>query len=136
MYLKSGAGAAGPGQAPRMIGFGTQTKHDGAALLVREADAITERLRRALDTAPNAERPGLERALALVAEAAAVPDAELRARWVRQRLDAAGYEGPPDSVRAIKTLREAEPALSLLAAVGYAKETARAESGPGAAPEG
>jgi hypothetical protein len=67
---------------------------------------------------------------ALVAEAAAATDAELRGRWVRGHLAAAGVEGPADSITAIKALRKAEPRLSLLAAVVLAKD---AEStGPGA----
>ncbi|WP_327115250.1 hypothetical protein OG206_12270 [Streptomyces sp. NBC_01341] len=109
-----------------MTGFGRQTKQDTAVLVLRDAREIAERLRRALATAPDAERPGLERALALAAEAEAVPDAELRARWVRQRLAAAGYEGPADSVAAIKALRRAEPGLSLLQAATYAREAAAA----------
>ncbi|MBX9397046.1 hypothetical protein K4749_26490 [Streptomyces sp. TRM72054] len=43
---------------------------------------------------------------------------------VRERLDAVGYEGPADSVQAIKHLREAAPGLSLLSAVQLAKSAA------------
>ncbi|MFJ8769473.1 hypothetical protein [Streptomyces clavifer] len=109
-----------------MIGFEKRMKRDMAVLVLRDAQGITELLREALDAAPAAERPGLERALALVAGAGAVPDAELRARWVRQRLAAAGHEGPVDSVAAIKALRRAEPGLSLLQATTYAREAAAA----------
>ncbi|MFE2290264.1 hypothetical protein [Streptomyces sp. NPDC059452] len=96
-------------------------------IVLRDApDAVTS-LRHALKTATDAERPGLERALALVEEAAERPDGELRGRWVRRHLDAAGYAGPADSLEAIKALRQAEPALSLRQAVTYAKEAAAAE---------
>ena len=126
MFLKSRAGVGGPGQAPRMINFEKRMRRDMAVLVLRDAPGITELLREALGTAPATERPGLERALALVAEAGSVPDTELRARWVRQRLAAAGHEGPVDSVAAIKALRTAEPGLSLLQAVTYAREAAAA----------
>ncbi|ROV64775.1 hypothetical protein [Streptomyces globisporus] len=99
-----------------------------AVLVIRDAPDVVAGLRRALETAPDAERPGLERALALAEESAARPDAELRGRWVRRRLDAAGHEGPADSVEAIKILRQAEPGLTLLQAVTYAKEAAAAEA--------
>ncbi|MGW6468287.1 hypothetical protein [Streptomyces rubiginosohelvolus] len=99
-----------------------------AVLVVRDAPDVVAALRSALETAPDAERPGLEHALALAEEFAARPDAELRGRWVRQRLDAAGHQGPADSVEAIKILRQAEPGLTLLQAVTYAKEAAAAEA--------
>ncbi|MFI6642189.1 hypothetical protein [Streptomyces sp. NPDC050504] len=93
-------------------------------LALREADAITEALRGALESAPEAERAGLERALAVVAEATAADDAALKARWVRKVLAEAGCEEAPDSVAAIKALRAAEPGLSLLQAVTLAKAAA------------
>ncbi|MEU9358338.1 hypothetical protein AB0D35_09530 [Streptomyces sp. NPDC048301] len=102
-----------------MIGIG---KQDMAVLVLRDTPEITELLSRALDNAPAAERPGLEKALALAAEAAAVPDREIRGRWVRQRLAAVGHKGQVDSVAAIRKLRQAEPALSLRQAVMYARE--------------
>jgi hypothetical protein len=104
-------------------------KQELSVLVLRDADGIADAVRAALVTATPEERPGLERAAALIAEAAAT-DAELRGRWVRGHLAAAGVEGPADSITAIKALRKAEPRLSLLAAVGLAKD---AEStGPGA----
>ncbi|WP_031083500.1 hypothetical protein [Streptomyces sp. NRRL WC-3549] len=115
-----------------MIGFGK--KQESAVLVLRDVQEITELLRQELGTATDDRRPGLERALALVEEVAAVPDAELRARWVRQRLAASGYEGPLDSVSAVKALRRAEPGLSLLQAVTYAREAAAVSPGAEAAP--
>ncbi|MEW1628352.1 hypothetical protein AB0387_13185 [Streptomyces sp. NPDC089173] len=99
-----------------------------AVLVVRDAHDVVAALRRALETAPDGERPGLERALVLAEESAGRPDAELRGRWVRRRLAAAGHEGPADSVEAIKILRQAEPGLTLLQAVTFAKEAAATEA--------
>ncbi|WP_394437256.1 hypothetical protein [Streptomyces sp. SGAir0957] len=90
-------------------------------LVLRDADRIADTVRAAIEAASEAERPGLERAAALIAEAAARSDAELRRDWVRARLAEAGYDGPADSVQAIKILRQAEPSLSLYAAVRLAK---------------
>ncbi|MFE3514986.1 hypothetical protein [Streptomyces sp. NPDC059166] len=104
-----------------MIGIG---KQDMAVLVLRDTPEIVGLLGRALDTAPAAERPGLERALAIAVEAASVSDAEIRGRWVRQRLAAVGHKGQVDSVAAIKALRQAEPGLSLRQAAAYAREAA------------
>ncbi|MYR42186.1 hypothetical protein [Streptomyces sp. SID5910] len=93
-------------------------------VVLRDADVIAAGLRDALAEASPEQRPGLELAAALVERAAAVPDTALRARWVHERLAAAGYEGPPDSVRAVKILREAAPGLSLLSAVQLSKDAA------------
>ncbi|GGX67671.1 hypothetical protein [Streptomyces minutiscleroticus] len=105
-----------------MFGRGKQTETESDVLVLREADVIAASVRRALAEAGPEERPGLERAVALVAEAAGASDAELRARWTRDRLAAAGVEGPYDSVPAVKALREAVPGLSLLQAVRLTKE--------------
>jgi hypothetical protein len=99
-----------------------------SVLVLRDAPDVVAGIRSALEAATDAERPGLERALALAGESAGRPDAELRGRWVRQHLAAAGYEGPADSVPAIQILRRAEPGLTLLQAVTYAKEAATAEA--------
>ncbi|HZX38405.1 MAG TPA: hypothetical protein VFF37_08770 [Streptomyces sp.] len=107
-------------------------KQELSVLVLRDADGIADAVRAALTTATPEERPGLERAAALVAEAAAATDAELRGRWVREHLAAAGVEGPADSVTAIKALRKAEPRLSLLGAVGLAKDAEATR--PGAEP--
>ncbi|GAA2241699.1 hypothetical protein GCM10010145_04700 [Streptomyces ruber] len=93
-------------------------------LVLRDTEALVKTLRQALAEADETERPGLERAVALAERTAAAHDDELRARWVHERLAAAGYEGAPDSVRAIKVLRRAEPELSLRAAVHLTKAAA------------
>lgn len=96
-------------------------KQETTLIVLRDADEIEAAVRAELEHAGAEERPGLERALAIITDAAAVTDAELRARWVRQRLDAAGVPGPAGSVTAIKALRESAPGLSLLSAVQPAK---------------
>ena len=97
-------------------------KRELTVLVVRDADGILDAVRAALSTATPEERPGLERAAAIIAEASEASAAELRGRWVRQQLDAAGIEGPAYSIPALKALRQAQPGLSLLAAVEFAKE--------------
>ncbi|GGS78861.1 MULTISPECIES: hypothetical protein [Streptomyces] len=104
--------------------FGRSKPLELNVLVLRDADVIATALRTALAAAAPEERPGLERAAALVEQAAAVPDAALRARWVHERLTAAGHEGPVDSVRAVKTLRESVPGLGLLSAVQLTKDAA------------
>ncbi|MFJ2701926.1 hypothetical protein ACIO3R_01840 [Streptomyces sp. NPDC087428] len=114
-----------------MTGFGKQNM---AVLVLREADDISAALQRALDTASAEERPGLERALALTAEAGAVPDAELRGRWALRRMASAGYDGPPGAVAGVKALRTAERGLSLLQAVNLSKDAEAVQAAEPAAP--
>ncbi|MGW6985634.1 hypothetical protein ACWGE1_40270 [Streptomyces sp. NPDC054932] len=105
-----------------MTGFlGQNTKHN-FVLLIRDADTIAAALREALAGAAPDERQGLERAVALAEAAAAATETQLRARWVRSRLAAAGFAGDIDSVAAVKALRQVEPTLSLLAAVQLQKD--------------
>ncbi|MFJ4472179.1 hypothetical protein ACIP2X_32490 [Streptomyces sp. NPDC089424] len=101
--------------------FGRGKHPEAEILFVRDADVAVTALRRALADAGPEERPGLERAVALAERAAAATDTDVRARWVRERLAAVGYEGPADSIAAIKHLREAAPGLRLLSAVQLAK---------------
>ncbi|MET9161268.1 hypothetical protein OH540_08215 [Streptomyces sp. BPPL-273] len=104
--------------------FGRGKTPELNVLVLRDADVVAHGIRQALATATPEERPGLEAAVAVAERAAAASDAELRARWVRERLAEAGHEGPVDSVGAVKTLREAAPGLSLLAAVQLTKDAA------------
>ena len=101
--------------------LGRNNKHD-VVLLIRDADVVGAALRQALAEASPEERPGLERAAALVESTAAATDGRLRAHWVRSRLAAVGFTGDITSMRAIRALRQAEPGLSLLAAVELHKE--------------
>ncbi|MFD9819631.1 hypothetical protein [Streptomyces violascens] len=96
-----------------------------SVLVLRDADDIVRALREALEGAGEAERPGLEAAVEMAERAAAVPDRELRARWVREQRASVGYQGPDDeSVHAVKALRQAQPGLSLLSAVQLTKDAA------------
>ncbi|MEU5743909.1 hypothetical protein [Streptomyces tendae] len=104
--------------------FGRLAPPELNVLVLRDTDLVAHRIRRALAEATPEERAGLERAAALVEQAAAEPDAALLARWVHERLAAAGHEGPVDSVRAVKTLRESAPGLSLRQAVKLTKDAA------------
>ncbi|MEV6205860.1 hypothetical protein [Kitasatospora sp. NPDC051914] len=105
-----------------MTGFlGVNTKHN-VVLLIRDADSIAAALDQALAEASPEDRPGLERAAALVGSIASATESQVRARWVRSRLAAAGFTGAIDSVAAVRALRQAEPKLSLLAAVQLQKD--------------
>ncbi|WP_372350394.1 hypothetical protein [Streptomyces sp. KL116D] len=104
-----------------MTGFAGLNKKRDVVLVLRDADVVAAALREALLDASPEERPGLELAASLVESTAAVTDPQLRARWVRARLAAVGFTGDVASVAAVKALRQAEPGLSLLAAVELQK---------------
>ncbi|MHB9753187.1 hypothetical protein ACYBSK_02235 [Streptomyces sp. BYX5S] len=99
------------------MGIPGLTGKRATVLLVRDTDILAETLRQALLDASPEERPGLERAAALVASTATTSEPALRARWTRARWSAVGFDGDITSVAAVKALRQAEPSLSLLAAV-------------------
>ncbi|MFD3519490.1 hypothetical protein [Streptomyces sp. NPDC058653] len=101
-----------------------QKKQEFAVLVVRDADEVAEAVDSALKTADPEERPGLERAAALLAAAREATDSEVRGAWARRQLVEAGVDGRPDSVKAVKALREAQPGLSLLQAVRLSQEAA------------
>lgn len=117
-----------------MTGIMGLSKKNNFVLTVRDADVVAAALRQALAEASPEERPGLERAAALVESTAAATETQLRARWVRSRLADTGFTGDITSVEAVKALRQAEPQLSLLAAVQLQKD-AEAHPGDPAAPE-
>ncbi|TQJ57286.1 hypothetical protein FBY34_5133 [Streptomyces sp. SLBN-115] len=105
-----------------MTGITGLSEKNNFVLAIRDADLIAGALRRALAEASPQERPGLERAAALVESTAAATETQLRARWVRSRLAAVGFTGDIASVAAVKALRQAERKLSLLAAVQLQRE--------------
>ncbi|MFF0778421.1 hypothetical protein [Streptomyces sp. NPDC003720] len=107
-----------------MTGIMGLSRKNSVVLTIRDADVVGAALRRALAEASPEERPGLERAAALVEATAAASEGELRARWVRSRLAAVGFTGDITSVSAVRALRQAAPELSLLAAVQLQKEAA------------
>ncbi|OIK29647.1 hypothetical protein [Streptomyces malaysiense] len=100
---------------------GLHRKHNHL-VVIRDADVVAPALREALAQASPEERPGLERAVALVESTAQATEAKLRADWTRARLAAVGFTGDLSSVAATKALRQAEPKLSLLAAVQLQRE--------------
>ncbi|MFG3313534.1 hypothetical protein ACGF0C_16385 [Streptomyces albidoflavus] len=83
---------------------------------VQDSDEVLAALERALADAPESERPGLRRALA-VARAARLDEDTLRTRWLDARLASVAFTGDRDSVAAVRALRKAEPTLSLTEAV-------------------
>ncbi|WP_225822927.1 hypothetical protein [Streptomyces naphthomycinicus] len=105
-----------------MKGFAHLSKKNDTVLVIRDSDLIAAALREALAEASDEERPGLERAAALVTATAGAGEGRLRADWVRARLADVGFTGDIASVAAVKALRRAEPTLSLLAAVQLQKE--------------
>ncbi|WP_250405595.1 hypothetical protein [Streptomyces cellostaticus] len=102
-----------------IMGLGGKNR---VVLTVRDADVVAAALRQALAQASPLERPGLERAAAVVEATAAATEGRLRARWVRARLAAVEFTGDIASVAAVRALRRAEPELSLLAAVQLQKD--------------
>ncbi|MER5596268.1 hypothetical protein [Streptomyces sp. NPDC002265] len=105
-----------------MTGITGLTRKNTFVLTIRDADVVAAALRQALAQASPEERPGLERAAALVDSTASATESGLRARWVHSRLAAAGFIGDITSVAAVKALRQAVPTLSLLAAVQLQRE--------------
>ncbi|MGA6223721.1 hypothetical protein ACPESV_25690 [Streptomyces umbrinus] len=110
-----------------MTGIMGLSKKNNFVLTIRDTDVVAAALRQALAEASPEERPGLERAAALVESTAAATETQLHARWVRSRLADTGFTGDITSVEAVKALRQAEPQLSLLAAVQLQKD---AEANP------
>ncbi|KOV94243.1 hypothetical protein [Streptomyces sp. NRRL B-3648] len=102
-----------------LTGFG---RKQDLVLVIRDSDVVAAALREALAGASQEERAGLERAVAVVGATAGANEGRLRADWVRGRLADVGFGGDIESVAAVKALRQAEPGLSLLAAVQLQKE--------------
>ena len=86
-------------------------------VVIRDSDVVAAALRQALAEVSIEARPGLEHAVAVVKGTAALTEAQVRAHWVRSRLADVGFAGDLTSATAVKALREAEPGLSLVAAV-------------------
>lgn len=93
-------------------------------VLYRDGNDIRQTLRQALDSAGDAERAGLERALGIVEAQCARSDAEVLAQWTRGILDDAGLDAAREHVKAVAAVRKANPDLSLLAANRLVKEAA------------
>ncbi|MEU3351647.1 hypothetical protein [Streptomyces sp. NPDC037389] len=98
------------------------TATDLGVVVLRDSQAVADAVREALETAGEAERPGLERAAGLIALHAARPEREIRAEWTRGILAAAGVDPREQEVHAVRALRRAEPGLSLKSAVQLVRE--------------
>ncbi|WP_406444121.1 hypothetical protein OHB00_45615 [Streptomyces sp. NBC_00631] len=86
-------------------------------VVIRDAQVVSAALRGALADASAETRAGLERAVTIVESTAAATASRLRGDWVRARLADVGFAGDLTSAAAVKALRQAEPGLSLMAAV-------------------
>ncbi|GGN09341.1 hypothetical protein [Streptomyces fuscichromogenes] len=86
-------------------------------VVIRDAQVVAAALREALASASAETRAGLERAVAIAEATAEDTAGRLRGDWVRARLAEVGFSGDLTSAAAVKALRQAEPGLSLLAAV-------------------
>ncbi|MDT0450866.1 hypothetical protein [Streptomyces hesseae] len=95
---------------------------DPGVVVLRDSQALADAVREALETASEAERPGLERAAGLIALHAARPEREIRAEWTRGILATAGVDPREQEVHAVRALRRAEPGLSLKSAVQLVRE--------------
>ncbi|MBH1933724.1 hypothetical protein I5Q34_05345 [Streptomyces sp. AV19] len=102
--------------------FGARARAE--VVVLRDSQAVAEAVREALAGASAEERPGLERAAALIAERAGRPDAEVRGEWARAVVTAAGFDPRTQELQAIRALRKAEPGLGLATAVQLVREAA------------
>jgi 2-oxo-4-hydroxy-4-carboxy--5-ureidoimidazoline (OHCU) decarboxylase len=99
------------------------TPADPPIAVVRDLDRVRDALEQALRQADSATRPGLEQALAVLAQFDA-SDEELVADWVRRRLAAAGLDPRTQEVEAIAALRKELPGMNLRAAAKLAAQAA------------
>lgn len=88
--------------------------------LLPSLDPVKGALRAALEEAGEAERPGLQRALAIVEEFDAA-DQAATADWARKTLAVAGVDPVTHEIRAVKAIRQARPGLGLKEAVDLVK---------------
>lgn len=95
---------------------------DLGVIVLRDSAAVADAVAEALASAGDAERPGLERAAALIAERAARPEHEVRAEWVREVCAEAGVDPVAQELHAIRAVRKAAPRLRLAQAVLLVRE--------------
>ncbi|GAA4620520.1 hypothetical protein GCM10023108_49980 [Saccharopolyspora hordei] len=92
--------------------FGKRETH---FVVLNDLDDGREAVRRALQDAPEAERPGLERALAVLDSVTGSEAPQVR--WTREVLAEAGIDPVEREVAAVREVRKRMPGLSLVAAV-------------------
>ncbi|GHF29168.1 hypothetical protein GCM10010359_34550 [Streptomyces morookaense] len=88
--------------------------------LLPDLTPVKDALRTALGEADEAERPGLERALAIVEEFASADQAATQ-DWARKTLAVAGVDPVAQEVKAVRALRQARHGLGLKEAVDLVK---------------
>ncbi|MEU4209046.1 hypothetical protein AB0F13_03400 [Streptomyces sp. NPDC026206] len=114
MFGRFTGGAKGPEDSGPALGV----------VVLRDSRAIDEAVREALAGASDEDRPGLERAAALIAARAARPESEIRGEWVRGIVAAQGVDLHAQELQAIRVLRKAQPRLGLAEAVHLVREAA------------
>ncbi|MEU5049423.1 hypothetical protein [Streptomyces sp. NPDC021096] len=107
---------------------------DLGVVVLRDSHAVAEAVRETLAGASAEDRPGLERAAALIAERAARPESEIRGEWVRGIVATQGVDLHTQEIHAIRALRKAQPRLSLVDAVHLVREAAATDPGRPSAP--
>ncbi|MCI4041942.1 hypothetical protein [Streptomyces sp. TRM75563] len=91
------------------------SKHELHVLILRDLESLRDEIVREMESADEAEQPGLRKALHLLGQRAAATDEQLVQDWVTRTLSRAGVDPAQDHVRAVKVLRETIPGLGLRA---------------------
>ncbi|MFJ7088548.1 hypothetical protein ACIQU8_35590 [Streptomyces griseus] len=91
------------------------SKHEPHILILRDLESLRDEIVRELDSAGEADQPGLRKALHLFDQRATATDEQLVQEWVTRTLSRAGVNPAQDHVRAVKVLRETIPGLGLRA---------------------
>ncbi|WP_103511440.1 hypothetical protein [Streptomyces sp. SM13] len=91
------------------------SKHEPHILILRDLESLRDEIVREMESADEAEQPGLRKALHLLGQRAAATDEQLVQDWVIRTLSRAGADPAQDHVRAVKVLRETIPGLGLRA---------------------
>ncbi|MCE4948937.1 hypothetical protein ACFCXR_31110 [Streptomyces noursei] len=98
--------------------------HKESVVVVRDSQEVLICLCQALESAGPLEYSGLERAVDIAEATAALADEQVRRGWVRGVLKAAGADAEQDLGGAVKSLRQAVPSLTLMAAYQLVKDVA------------
>jgi hypothetical protein len=99
-------------------------QQETAVLVIGDAEEIGDAVRRAPATAGADERPGLERAAAIIADEPARTGEELRERRLWDVPGGSGIDPRTDCVAAVAAPRKAGPGLSLAVAGLLVREAA------------
>ncbi len=91
------------------------SKHEPHILILRDLESLRDEIVREMESADQAEQPGLRKALHLLGRRTTATDEQLVQDWVTRTLSRAGVDPAQDHVRAVKVLRETLPGLGLRA---------------------